>query len=515
MKIYMTVVAAMMLATVAMAQDGGFGRGRIENVTDGEDWTVSADAKRRALGSVAEAPLVCVGSPKIPVVLVQFDDKKFSVAESDDSVKVLYGDFFNAGEGVHPGEPSSFGSVKEYFRQQSDGQFTPEFEVVGPVTLSKSYKYYGEDGAVRKDVNISQFYSEACKLAVQESVDWSDFDNDGDGVVDMVFFIYAGEGQNGSDDKYTIWPKESASSITVEYDNKSITFGAYGCTNERFKNGQDGIGPIVHELSHGLGLPDFYDTVGSAFGLDYWDIMDSGCYQINGYQPCCMSAYERDFMGWRKLVELAPDTACTLTLSPIEEDGVGYKIVNKANPDEYFILENRQNIGFDKYLGCPSQSILQKYGACHGLQITHVDYVRSAWSGNRVNADAKHQRMTIVPADKDVRSNLASGYEEWAESLHGDLYPGEANVTEISSYDVFTGTALDQTISNIVEHEDGTITVDINGGTPEANGVESVKGTFEDIIAVYSLEGVKQSELRRGVNIVKYGDGQVKKIYVK
>ena len=112
MKICMTVVAAMMLATVAMAQDGGFGRGRIENVTDGEDWTVSADAKRRALGSVAEAPLVCVGSPKIPVVLVQFDDKKFSVAESDDSVKVLYGDFFNAGEGVHPGEPSSFGSVK-------------------------------------------------------------------------------------------------------------------------------------------------------------------------------------------------------------------------------------------------------------------------------------------------------------------------------------------------------------------------------------------------------------------
>lgn len=507
------MLVAAMMATAAMAQDYVQRRGRIENVTENNRSPFSLST--RTLGVAEETSLTCWGSPKIPVVLVQFDDLKFSVAESEDSVKAVYEEVFNAGEGVHPGNPSSFGSVKEYFRQQSDGQFMPEFEVFGPVTLSRSYKYYGEDGAVRKDVNIQQFYSEACKLVAQNDVEWSIFDNNGDGIVDMVFFIYAGEGQNGSNDPYTIWPKESASSITITYDEQKVTFAAFGCTNEHFNGKQDGIGAMVHELSHALGLPDFYDTVGDAFGLDYLDIMDSGCYQINGYQPCCMSAYERDFMGWKKLVELAPDTACSLTLYPIETDGVGYKIVNKANPDEYFILENRQNLGFDKYLGCSSQTVLNKYGACHGLQITHVDYVRSVWSSNKVNANAKHQRMTIVPADKELFSSSSSTPEIWAESLRGDLYPGEANVTEMSSYEVFTGDLLGQTVTNIVEHEDGTITLDINGGAPEANAIAGTKDKDVKMVAFYSLTGLKKPKLEKGLNIVKFSDGKVRKVYVK
>ena len=506
-------MAAVVVAVSAMAQGSSWRRGRIENLTGSADGVVAA--KQRALGVAAEAPLACMGSPRVPVVLVQFDDLKFTVAEDSVKARAVYGDFFNAGEGVHPGNPSSFGSVKEYFRQQSDGQFTPEFEVVGPVTLSKSYKYYGEDGAVRKDVNIDYFYSEACKLAAQQLADWSDFDNNGDGVVDFVFFIYAGEGQNASDDDDTIWPKESVNSTSVQYDDKTITFAAFGCTNELFKGKQDGIGAMVHELSHALGLPDFYDTVGDAFGLDYLDIMDSGCYQINGYQPCCMSAYERDFMGWKKLVELSPDTACSLTLLPIEEKGVGYKIVNKENPDEYFILENRQNVGFDKYLGHAASSMVSKYETVHGLQITHVDYTRSAWSGNRVNANADHQRMTIVPADKVLYPNLTSALEDWALSLRADLYPGSANVTEMSSYAVFTGGDWGTTVSNIVEHEDGTVTLDINGGDPVADAIDKVLTGNGRIVAVYSLTGVEKPALEKGLNIVKYSNGQVKKLFVR
>ena len=450
--------------SVAYAQQ----RGRIENVTEYDDMQSEASSRRR-IGSAATAPLPCTGSPKVPVILVQFSDQKFTVADSDEAVNQLYADFFNAGEGIHPGaaDATSYSSVREYFRLQSEDLFTPDFTIIGPVTLSKGYAYYGKDNGNSHDINISAFYSEACKLAVSQSgIDWSIFDNKGIGRVGFVFFIYAGEGQNGSDDDNTIWPKESVSSMKVSYDNTSVTFGAYGCTNELFQGKQDGIGTIVHEMGHGLGLPDFYDTNYKAFGLDYWDIMDSGCYQITGHQPCCMSAYELDFMGWRELVTLVPDSAYSLTINPLETGGEGYKVVNKANEDEYFILENRQSIGHDTYLGWVTANYHEKFGTNHGLLITHVDYNSSSWNSNSVNTNASHQRITIVPADGKVVSSIYGYNDEWAASIHGDLYPGENNVTEMTSDAVFTGTTLGQTIDNIRESADGIITVDINGGIP-------------------------------------------------
>ena len=201
--------------------------------------------------------------------------------------------------------------------------------------------------------------------------------------------------------------------------------------------------------------------------MDYWDLMDSGNYKLNGRMPVGLSAYELDFLGWRSLVELTPDSAYSLKLDPLETGGVAYKVVNKANPNEYFILENRQNIGIDQYIGYAVSSQELTFGANHGLLITHVNYSQSAWSSNRLNTtDASRQRFTIVPADGQTISDNYGINDEWAISQHGDLYPGDNNVTEISSYAVFTGGTLGQTIDNIVEHEDGTITLDINGGKP-------------------------------------------------
>lgn len=455
-------------------------RGHIENVTE-YSGVPYADGLHRASG--LKAVLQCTGSPKVPIILVQFDDKKFTVAERDEQIKALYHDYFNAGEGIPVGmaNSTSYRSVREYFRQQSDAAFMPEFQIIGPVTLSKSYKYYGEDSASgAHDIHFSEFVSESCQLAMKEGAQWSDFDNDGNGTVDFVGFIYAGEGQNATeDDPYTIWPKESTNAMTVTYGDERVTFSSYGCSNELFLGTQDGVGSIIHELAHALGLPDFYDTKNVAFGLGYWDIMDSGNYQMYGRQPCCMSAYERDFMGWRQLIELDPDSAYSLTLNPLELDGVGYKIANREYPDEYFILENRQNIGFDTYFGWARSSLYTTYGANHGLMITHVDYSSSAWASNRVNTDANHQRITIVPADGELVSFYTNDASLWAPSLAGDLYPGKANVTEMSSYAVFNGSTgtLGVTIDNIVEHEDGTITVDINGGksNPKDDGDDDKK----------------------------------------
>ena len=455
-------------------------RGRIENVTDYSALLRESNNGARRIGTRSSAALPCTGSPKIPVVLVQFADLKFLDYDNEDVVNKRYNDYFNLESG---NANNSLGSVCQYFKEQSYGQFMPEFDIIGPITLSRDYAYYGadyydaNDKLIRRDKNITDFYHEVCQYVVSNANrDWSTFDNNKDGMIDMIFFIYAGEGENAfvvdGDDKSKIdyekrnliWPKESVTPTEID----GIMFGSYGMTNELYHGAVDGIGTCVHELSHGLGLPDLYDTSGgSGLGVDAWDVMDGGNYQIGGNAPIGYSAYERDFMGWRSIETIKKDEVVTLTIKPLETDGVAYKIANPANTNEYFILENRQNIGYDEYMPWQYASTYKANGGQHGLLITHVDYDNNAWTSNKVNTNVNHQRYSIVPADGEHLSFLDATNETYSifvESYMGDLYPGAKGVKAISSYKTFTGGTLNQTIDNIRE-VDGVIYVDINGGT--------------------------------------------------
>ena len=489
--------------------------GRIQNVSDYSQTTPNGRTLKMANDITNSAPLPHTGSPKVPVILVQFPDRKFSIADTEEGVVANYKDFFNAGEGVMPGQTGhqSSCSVKDYYRQESNGQFTPEFTIIGPVTLSESYKYYGDNGSRGDggDIHISALYSEACKLAVRDyDVDWMVFDNKNVGKVSFVFFIYAGEGENASEDTYTIWPKESVTSLTVKYDDKTVVFGSYGCTCELLMDGQDGIGPVLHEMGHGLGFPDFYDTTYRAFGMDMWSFMDSGCYTMLDTWTPCMNGHELDFLGWRDLIELDPEESYTLTLDPMSEGGKAYKLPNKANANEYLVLENRQNRGLDTYMSNLMYYYYETYGKSHGLLVTHIDYLRSAWANNSVNTNPSHQRCTIIPADGELISNVYGYTDEWARSIHKDLYPGPDNVTELTSYKAFTGEKFNFTVDNIRETSDGKIILDINGGTPSF--IESPQEESAIYKEIYSVDGRRLAELQPGLNIVKTSAGKVLKV---
>lgn len=451
--------------------------------------STSIDAKEResiewpllTVGTHEDAALQSTGSPKIPVILVQFYDLKFSVAENDDAVNDYFDKFCN---GLRNGQrytgAGSFGSVRDYFDDQSGSQFLPEFVVIGPITLDEGYAYYGANKGGTKDSNITLFYQEALRKATSLVDGWDIFDNDNNGKVDLAYFIYAGEGENGCDDPNTIWPKESTKSVTIN----GIQFATYACCNELYGDVCDGIGVMCHELSHALGLPDLYDTNYVAYGMDYWDLMDSGNYCNKGYQPCGYSAYEKDFMGWKKLKVVDSSICQNLELYPLTNNGEGYKIVNSYNPKEYYILENRQNFGWDKYIGRGVDKLLH-----HGMLITHVDYDESAWCNNRVNKDSSHQRFTIVPADGQLHSYMyvetQELYTEYMYSANGDPFPGHDGVNRlyINQQPTFTkNSRMPLHLSNIQESTDGVVSLLLS--VPEDANLDGTVNSL-DVLKIY------------------------------
>lgn len=512
MNLKVIVYLCLFLLSTSLSAKVKYRHGRPKTVATEEEAVeaVSFDDSRRRVGSRSDASLKPEGSPKIPVILVQFPNKKFisglgtyinekgervnnecKTAEDARKVVSFYDKYCNGegGESSYYKGAGCYGAISEYFRDQSAGRFTPKFVVLGPVTLDNNYEYYGANNSAGNDKNKPAFYYDSVSKIIAENINWSDFDNDGNGSVDMAVFIYAGPGENGSDDEDYLWPQERPDGGS----QGGVSFGCYACCNEVYNDKTDGIGGFVHEMSHAMGLPDFYDTNYVAYGMDYWDIMDSGCYCDNSYTPCNYTTYERDFMGWTPLVTLSPGSSQTITLYPTSLDGQGYKIVNPENENEYYVIENRQNIGWDIKLGNGND-----VNKMHGMMVTHVDYKKSFWTSNIVNTVKSHQRMTIIPADGTLDSYMYVDsdkmFQKYMESAMGDLFPGIRNMTELTGEHayVFTNTGdyphqMNQPLTDITEHEDGTITFTFCG---DVTAISSLFANTEENVPVYNSAGI-------------------------
>jgi M6 family metalloprotease-like protein len=193
----------------------------------------------------------------------------------------------------------SSGSARQYFHDTSWGQYNPQFDVVGPYTLSQSYAYYGKNN----DANVGEMIRDACKMADEDGVDFTQYDNDNDGKVDFVYVLYAGYGEADGGPANTVWPHNydlRYTGVTCNVDGKTVR--NYACSNEisYYSKLYNGIGTFCHEFSHVLGLPDLYETNQTPKGLHTlldWDILDYGPYNNDGNTPPAYSAYERFYMG--------------------------------------------------------------------------------------------------------------------------------------------------------------------------------------------------------------------------
>lgn len=393
-------------------------QGRVARLARVKNSLKGADDKMRGLGG---DHITYKGVKKGLVVLVDFKNKKFADGHDLEYYKnVINGkDFSDEEEGY-------VGSVRDYFLAQSNGQFELDFDVVGPVTMSKNYGYYGNDGAYQKDEKVYEMIKEACD-GIQDKVNLKDYDWDGDGEADQVFFLYAGLGQASGGSAGTVWPHESELRYwpcgVLSYPTGKIN--TYACANELQPETQGssryisaGIGTICHEFSHCLGFADMYDTTGGGgYGMSVFDVMDQGSYNGNGFVPCNYTAFERIYAGWVEAIELI-DPATVKDMKSVSDYGRPFIMYNYKNTNEYFLMENRQNTGWDKGL----------YGS-NGLLIVHVNYVPSRWANNSVNSSAeKIQCCTVVNAD--------GSRENTQYSLQGDLYPYE--VKGVTMNDEFT-----------------------------------------------------------------------------
>lgn len=377
----------------------------------------------RAMQRAARASSLTQGTHRIPVVLVAFSDTDFVLNDP----KTAFTNLLNQ-EGYATN--GATGSVRDFYIDQSLGAYQPEFEVYGPVTLSNTSEYY----AYNKTGRASEAVQEACKLLDNE-IDFSKYDSDGDNRVDMILMYYAGHNQAEGGGETTIWPHQSYASGT--FDGKRLS--RYFCTSElsgASGNQMCGIGTTTHEFAHSLGLPDFYDTDyainGQAGALYAFSTMCSGSYNNNGRTPPNFNAEERMLLGWMdSLTDI--EQKGELTIAPITEN-VAYKTETTMD-GEYFVYECRTKTGWDAYI--PG-----------GMLVYHVDksereslnpdsgwssyYVPSMlwsqWSStNAINAFGSHPCFYIIPAADQKNLNY-SGFSDIP-------FPGTRKITTYTPVD--------------------------------------------------------------------------------
>ena len=366
-------------------------------------------------GSNADSGVPAQGQRRIPILLVEFKDKKFNNTREEIIDAMLMGNE----------------SVGQYFRDQSNGLYEPNFEVYGIYGLSQNREYYGGNSG-GTDKGLGSMVTEACQMAAADGVSFKPYDTNSDDYCDVVIVIYAGVGEAQASTTYpqSVWPCNWTLDAAAYYncggngafrpnsgDPLVNTFAVFNELYGGNDNGKtiDGIGTFAHEFGHCLGLPDFYDTGnGNHYGMGDWDIMCLGCYNNNGFTPPGYTAYEKVFMGWIDYITPSPGTYYTLPVFNLKQQSTDKAvcITSDLNQNEYFILENRRKQGWDRYM--PGE----------GIMITHVTYSADRWWANTPNNE-NIQLMYVVPAD-----NTSSYYSEST-----DLWPqnGKTEFTDSST----------------------------------------------------------------------------------
>ncbi|MBC7381391.1 MAG: M6 family metalloprotease domain-containing protein [Bacteroidia bacterium] len=407
-------------------------------------------------------PFPSKGKRKVLTLLIQYPDLASTFSKSNfDSLM------------VKPNYNGN-GSFKDYYLKSSYGQLDLDVDVFGWYTADSGYLYYAKSNP-NYITNVGKLIRKAILSADAAGVDFSQYDNDKDGYVDGIIVMHSGIGaeeQSAPNANNFIWShrynlSNSGGSVLAD----GVIVDAYGCFPEKRYNGgsysQVGIGVISHEFGHLLDLPDLYATNNLSEGSGNYANMAGGPWLNNERTPCLHDAWTRIQLGW--LTPVLINTINTFKIPKALADSNFCFRINTPVTNEYFLLENRQKKGFDRYL--PSK----------GLAIWHINSSKakllSQSSGNSVNNDTSNYGVGLIQADG--RFDLEKGNNR---GDGGDLFPGTSNNRSFTPFSSPSSSlnykvggikqGSNVLISNIIQNSDSSITFTV-GNKPSAGFIPS------------------------------------------
>lgn len=417
------------------------------------------------------------------VILVSFSDLQFA----DSDPVTVWSRIFNE---PNFSEAPFNGSIHDYFLAQSNGVFSLSFDFLSVSFKHSRVKYASTE---KDDENSQYLVNDVVDSLLKRNIDWSPYDWNGDGYVNQIIIIYPGYGMNDGGDEYTIWPhqywltwhhKDRQDDVyceprQVSSGDKTYLINCY-CALQEYANDRiyGSFGTICHEYSHCFGFPDFYGP--SSDTPRKWELMDYGNFNGNGLCPPNYSALERWLMGWGTPTELTATTTVTSM-----NTSQSYLIRNDGHADEYYIVENRQQTGWDK--GLPSS----------GLVVFHVDYDEEVWVNDFPNTDSK-RCYHIIPANNNPAFNNQSG---WA-------YPYHRN-------DSLTNNSKPAATLNNANTDGSKFMSKSLRDIKVENGLASFRFTVDTPTGIHELEDSQTGKILFDLGpiyIIRYKDGTVKKV---
>lgn len=349
---------------------------------------------------------------KCLIILAEFKDCRFKFSKSD-FVNMLC---------------NQTNSAKRYYESQFGDGWEFTLDISTPVTLSRNSSYYGENDNNGDDKRAHEMIIEACTLADAE-IDFSQYDQDGNGQVDNVFVFYAGYDESElTSEPDLIWAHQwyilDGAGITFKSDEGKI-INMYACSSELNLDDEiSGIGTFCHEFGHTFGLKDLYDTdydQAGGWAAGTWgktSLMDAGNGNNDSKTPPHFNCIEREILGLSTPILLRP--GLSYTLEPIHKHGTYYKL-NTDTEGEYYLFECRSNEDWDKYIGGK------------GMLVYHVDKSSEydvKWFNNTVNANVNHQCADLIEADR--RSDRIYSFRDYKTDISGIFFP-QPGVTSIEA----------------------------------------------------------------------------------